>query len=179
MSFTEFVAGTASHLRGMDIPSWYSFVMACVSLVWLLFRGLLRAITSEWPSTSLFVLKHLKYPHIFPRVQLLGAATRWDTLLTLLYLGTNVLLITIGGASLSTMSVANLIPLLCGPRLSLITKLLGISTRTSIGGHQWFGRTAIAQALIHMIFSLDQSHTFLWTPATVSGVVVFTLTRII
>jgi hypothetical protein len=69
------------------------------------------------------------------------------------------------------MSIINLIPLLCGPRLSFVTRLLGISLRTSIGSHQWFGRTAIAQILVHTIVVLTGSNAFTWTTNNLTGVV--------
>ncbi|RDL36280.1 uncharacterized protein BP5553_06892 [Venustampulla echinocandica] len=68
------------------------------------------------------------------------------------------------------MSVINLIPLLCGSRLSLVTRLLGISLRTSIGSHQWFGRTAIAQMLVHTIAVLRERNAFAWTTNNFTGV---------
>lgn len=68
------------------------------------------------------------------------------------------------------MAVINMIPLLCGPRLSLVAELLGISRRNSIWSHQWFGRTVIAQVLLHTITSLTGAFT--WTAPNVFGAVV-------
>ncbi|XMA13701.1 hypothetical protein WAI453_006492 [Rhynchosporium graminicola] len=95
------------------------------------------------------------------------------------YLITNILLVTVIGVKsrsdmgtrAATMSIVNLIPLLCGPRLSLMTEMLGITLRTSIGSHQWLGRTAIAEALLHTIISLTGSQSFVWSGINASGVV--------
>jgi hypothetical protein len=135
--------------------------------------------TSGWRSTSFFVLKHFVYPHLLPRISFMGTATRFQIIVTALYITTNILFITIPvtsradvGTRASTMSVINMIPLLCGPRLSLMTQLLGISLRSSLGSHRWFGRTAIALALLHMVITLTGGKKFAWTPTSLSGVVV-------
>ncbi|KAG0647685.1 Ferric-chelate reductase 2 [Hyphodiscus hymeniophilus] len=75
------------------------------------------------------------------------------------------------GSRAATMSIINLIPLFCGPRLSLITSLLGISVRTSIGTHQWFGRTAIAQMSLHTLISLRSKGISWRTMSNWTGVV--------
>ncbi|KAL5349612.1 hypothetical protein ACLOAV_005907 [Pseudogymnoascus australis] len=69
------------------------------------------------------------------------------------------------------MAVINLIPLLCGPRLSMVTKLLGISLRTSLASHRWIGRTAIALAAFHIAISTKDGDRFSRTWGSVFGVV--------
>ena len=175
MSFTSFYHWISSRLRGMDVPSWYSFISGCILALWLLRYGFYRAINSKWPLTTSFVARHLVYPHIFPRIPFIGTATRFQVLMVSLYLLTNLLVTIIGvraniSSRAATMSIINLIPLLCGPRLSLITRLFGISLRASIGSHQWFGRTAIAQMLVHLVISLTES-SFTWTTINLTGVV--------
>ena len=160
----------------MDVPSWYSLISGCIFALWLLWYGLYRAVNSKWPLTTSFIRRHLLYPHILPRIPFVGAATRFQVLMVFLYVLANVLITIIGDrADLSsraaTMSIINLIPLLCGSRLILITKLLGISLRTSIGSHQWFGRTAFAQMLVHMLVSLTGSGAFTWTTNNLTGTV--------
>jgi hypothetical protein len=191
MSFSSFVRSVFSKLSEMDIPSWYSFISACIFAIWLFLRAIYRAITSEWLSTSFFFLKHFAYPHILPRIPFVGAATRLEILLAFAYTITNLLLVTLIGVKTTTdistraatMSIINLIPLLCGPRLSLMTEMLGISLRTSIGTHQWFGRTAVAEMLLHTVISLTNKQPFKWTGFNASGVVVhlhqLTLERIV
>ena len=183
MSFSSFVRLGISKLSQMDIPSWYSFISACIFVMWLLLRATYRAITSEWLSTSFFFLKHIVYPHIFPRIPFIGTATRLEVLLTSGYIIINVLLIIIIGVKsrsdigtrAAIMSIINLIPLLCGPRLSLMIEMLGVSLRTSIGSHQWLGRTAVAEILLHTIILLTSGQLFKWTGINTSGVVVLLL----
>jgi hypothetical protein len=180
MSFMSFLHWLSSKLSGLDVPSWYSFVSGCLITSWLLLYSVYRvihAINSGWLSISSFLLKHFVYPHIFPRVPFVGTATRFEALAAFIYLLVNILIVTIGpradiGSRAATMSIINVIPLLCGQRLSLATKLLGISLRTSIGSHQWFGRIATAQVLLHTIISLTGSKSFTWTAINFSGVVV-------
>ena len=180
MSFSSFVRSVFSKFGEMDIPSWYSFVSACIFAIWLFLRDIYCAITSKWLSTSFFFLKHFVYPHILPRIPFVGTPTRLEVLIALAYIITNILLVTIIGVKsrtdidtrAATMSIINLIPLLCGPRLSLMTEMLGISLRTRIGTHQWFGRTAVAEILLHTVISLISSQPFKWTGINTSEVVV-------
>ncbi|KAH6662697.1 hypothetical protein B0J14DRAFT_570854 [Halenospora varia] len=135
-----------------------------------------HVLNSKWPLTTSFIMRHLIYPHIFPQIPFVGTATRFKVLIMFLYILTNSLIVVIGvkseiGSRAATMSIINLIPLLCSPRLSLVTKLLGISLRTSISSHQWFGRTAIVQVLVHMIVILTGGHAFTWTTNNLIGVV--------
>lgn len=177
MSLTTILRWISSTLGSFDVPSRYSFICGCIFVIWLLLYAIYRIITSEWRSTSSFVLQHLIYPHLFPRIPFLGTATRFEVLVAFLYLLPNVLIVIIGeraemSSRAATMSIVNLIPLFCGPRLSLVTKLLGVSLRASIGSHEWFGRTAIAQVLLHTLLSVTSS-TFTWTTTNLTGVVVF------
>jgi hypothetical protein len=54
-----------------------------------------------------------------------------------------------------------------------MTKILGISLRTSIGAHQWFGRTAVAEILLHTIISINNSQPWKWTGINKSGIAVY------
>lgn len=178
MSFTSFLHWLLSKLRSIDTLSWYAFISGCIFVAWLLGYSIYRALNSRWPLATSFVRRHLIYPHIFPRIPFIGTATRFQALIVSLYLLANTLLITkvkpaAGiGSRAATMSIINLIPLLCGPRLSLVTKLVGISLRASIGSHQWLGRTVIAQMLLHMVVSLTGSTPFTWTTSNITGAVV-------
>ncbi|KFY69538.1 hypothetical protein V496_00158 [Pseudogymnoascus sp. VKM F-4515 (FW-2607)] len=82
-------------------------------------------------------------------------------LMGILYISVNILCIIIPRASsaeisrrAATMSTINLIPLLCGPRLMLMSQLLGISLRAHFEFHTWVATTAVAQALIHVVISV-------------------------
>jgi hypothetical protein len=178
MSLTSFLHWLLSKFGSMDVPSWYSFISGCIFAARLLGYGICRVLNVRWPLTTSFVNRHLIYPHIFPRNSFIGTATRFQVLIVSLYLVANTLIVVIGGpraqmsSRASTMSIINLIPLLCGPRLSLVTTLAGISLRASIGSHQWFGRTAIAQMLLHTAISLTGSSPFTWTASNLNGAVV-------
>jgi len=176
MSLTSFSKWLLSMLRSMDSISWYSLIFGCIFTIWLLCYGIHRALNSKWPLTTSFVIRHLIYPHIFPRIPFVGTATRFEVLIVFIYLLANTLLVIIGVKSeissrAATMAIINLIPILCGPRLSLVTRLLGVSLRTSISSHQWFGRTAIAQVLVHTIVVLRGGNSFTWTRNNLAGVV--------
>jgi hypothetical protein len=180
MFFTSFWHWLSSKLNELDVPSWYSFILGCIFALWLLCYSIYRAFNSKWPLTTSFVMRHLVYPHIFPRIPFIGTATRLQVLIVFLYLLANTIFVfaigvqsTAGRSSrAATLSIINLIPLLCGPRLSLVTRLLGISLRASIGSHQWIGRTAIAQMSFHTVVSLIGRTPFAWTTNNLTGVVV-------
>jgi hypothetical protein len=177
MSLTPFLHWLLSKLGNMDVPSRYALISGCIFALWLLGYGIRRALNSKWPLITSFVRRHLIYPHIFPRIPFIGTATRFQVLIVFLYLLANTLIVVIGpraqrGSRASTMSIINLIPLLCGPRLSFVTKLMGVSLRASIGSHQWLGRTVIAQMLLHTVISLTGSTQFTWTASNFNGVVV-------
>jgi len=167
----------------MAIPLWYAIVSGCAIATWLLFHFGFWLIKIVWMRTSYFILKHLIYPHLFSRLPFIGAITRSETLMGILYVSGNILCVCItipmGMASSSeisaraaTMSAINLIPLLCGPRLILMTELLGISLRAHFRFHKWVGRTAIAQVLLHTVLSVINIQPFPWTAVNLSGVVV-------
>jgi hypothetical protein len=159
-------------------PAWYLIVLSAFLFLWLLYRGLHVAILGLWRSIATVAFRHLVYPHLFPRLPYIGTSTRLGALVTILYIVTNTLLITIGAHTSSaisvraaTMSCINLVPLLCGPRLSLGAELLGLPLRWSRRSHKWLGRTAIVEALVHTVIVLS-SHGYHSTNAYNSGLVV-------
>lgn len=129
---------------------------------------------------AFFILKRLVYPRLFPHLPLVGKITIFRALVGSVFIAANILLITIGtglsadvvGTRAATMSAVYLIPLLCGPRLLLMMKILGISLKLQTGLHEWFGRAAIAQVLLHTIISVVHSQPVQWTDVNISGVVV-------
>ena len=169
-----------SRFSNMDRLSWYALICGSVFVLWLFFYGTHRALNSRCRRlTTSFILRHLIYPYLFPRVPFMGTSTRYKAFMVFLYLLTNTLVITIGNKAKiesrsATMSIINLIPLLCGSRLSLATRLFGISFRTSVNSHQWLGRTAIAQMLVHTVVMARHS-PFEWTTKNITGTVVGTV----
>lgn len=177
-SFYAWILSKFEEVR-LDTSSWYLLASATFFLLWLLLRGLYRVMTAKWSSISFFILKHAVYPHLLPRTSFTGTATRFHIAVTTLYLLVNVLFVTIPkatwadmGTRAATMSVINLIPLLCGPRLTMVTNLLGISLRTSLASHKWFGRTAIGLAGFHIAIIAKNGERIARTWSGVSGVVV-------
>lgn len=182
-TFSSFYAWILSKFEEIepDTPTWYLLISAAIFLLWLLLRGLYRVMTAKWLSISFIILKHAVYPHLLPRTSFTGTATRFHIAATILYLMVNTLFDTIPkatwadmGTRAATMAVINLIPLLCGPRLSVVTKLLGISLRTSLASHSWIGRTAIALAAFHIVTITKDGDRLSRTWGSVFGVVVCT-----
>ena len=163
----------------MTIPLWYAMIAGCVLALWLLLQFIFWLVTFAWRHISFFILKHVVYPHLFRRLPFIGVATRSESLFGIIYVTINILCVTIPllsgddvSARAATMSVINLIPLLCGPRLILMTELLGVSLRTHLGVHKWFGLTAVAHVVLHAILSAIHHMPFQWTATNLSGVVV-------
>ncbi|KAI9888416.1 MAG: hypothetical protein M1814_000478 [Vezdaea aestivalis] len=163
----------------MELQTWYAIGLGMLAMLRLVYYVVWRICVIIKSFTAYFLLKHLVYPHILPRIPFLGVATRCQTLGVALYSIANVLCMTIGvstpeqvGARASLLSIANMIPLLIGPRLSLVSNFLELSVRSSSGIHVWIGRTAIAQAVVHMTISVVRGVEFKWDRVTVSGVVV-------
>lgn len=96
MSLTSFSKWLLSKLGSIDTLSWYSFILGCIVVMWLLCYGIYRTLNSKWPLATSFIMRHLVYPHIFPRIPFIGTATRFEVLIVFVYLFTNTLMIIIG-----------------------------------------------------------------------------------
>jgi hypothetical protein len=164
----------------MDIPLWYGAILGCIIITWRFFNVTYRLVMHLKDFTAsfrLFIFKHLLYPHLYRRLLLVGTGTRFEILAGVLYLAANIVCITIPssvdiGTRSAIMSLINIIPLLCGPRLILMAELLGISRRAHVGYHKWFGMTAIAQVILHSIISALNVQPFQWSSTNIYGVMV-------
>lgn len=162
-------------LGQMDGPSWYLVVVGFLLVTYLFLSGMYQVLRMLLAWCLPLAFKHLISPRIMTRVPLVGTVTRFEALLAFLYLLANTLLVAIGtgvARRAATLSIINLLPLLCGPRLSLVARLFGVSLSTMTWSHQWFGRVSLAQALVHTVISLTGSVAFSWTTANVFGVTV-------
>jgi hypothetical protein len=172
----------ASRMEALyKISTWYAICFAVFFGFWIfihIFSWLVRAI---WLSISFHLLKHLFYPSLFHRAHFFGTPTRFNAVTYILYITINILCLVVrlkSATDLSdraaTMATINLIPLLCGRRLILMTELLGISLRSHLEAHKLFGTVMIVQVLLHTaIVSVKNSSTeWTWTSVNLSGVVV-------
>ena len=163
----------------MSWPIWYAIIIAFVLGSWLLCRLVLRIFHALLAFFTFRLLKHFIYPQISQRFPALG--TRSQLLAVTVYVTVNAACMKLGTSSIAdvsarsaTMSLINVVPLLCGPRLVLMAELLGISLRGQHLSHSCFGLTAMAQALVHSAISVAQNAPFRWTRLNLSGVVVRT-----
>lgn len=159
----------------MAVPIWYAILPATILGTWLLFRFISRIVQALLAFLTFRFLKHLIYPHLSRTFPIFG--TRYQVFIFSIYIAINVACMTVGkGADISTrsatMSLINVIPLLCGPRLVMMAKFLGLTLRTQHLSHSWFGMTAIVQVLVHSILSATSNTPFRWTKLNLSGVVV-------
>jgi hypothetical protein len=172
---------TTFNNANLAMPLWYAISYAFVLIISLLWYGAFSLTTVIWLPTTSFILKHVIYRHVVRRIPFIGAITWWETLLAISHVAVNITCVTVGVASISEvstraaiMSAINLIPLLCGPRLILMTELIGISLRSHLGFHKWLGRTSIIQALLHTVLSVVNNRPFQWTTGNTYGVIVST-----
>jgi hypothetical protein len=161
----------------MDIRSWYAFILGCIIVAWRLIYIIYRLLTLIWHFSTHFILKRLAYPHLFRQIPIVGTATRSEILVGVLYLAINCVVIGVGssaeiGTRAAIMSTINMIPLLCGPRLILMTELLGISRRAHIGLHKWLGLTVIWKVGLHTVRSIMNNQPFQWTEMNIYGIMV-------
>ena len=159
----------------MVMPIWYAILPATVLGTWLLFRFISRIVRALLAFLTFKFLKHLMYPHLSRTFPIFG--TRYQMLTFSIYIAVNIGCMMIGerediSARSATMSLINVIPLLCGPRLVMMTKFLGLTLRAQHLSHSWFGLTAMAQVLVHCILSVTSNTPFRWTKLNLSGVVV-------
>ena len=143
MLFSLFICSMFSKLSEINILLQYLFISIYIFVIQLFLYITYYTITSKQLSTSFFFLKYFIYPYILLRIPFIGTAIRLKVLITLIYIIINILLIIIIGVKsrvdigthTTIILIINLIPLLYSPQLSLITKILGISLRTSIRTH--------------------------------------------
>lgn len=86
---------------------------------------------------SFLFLKNVKYANILRGVPILRSITRLYAILWVIYAALNVIFMTLKvtlwlefSSRAAVMSLINIVPLLCGPRLLLITRILGFSLST-------------------------------------------------
>ena len=122
----------------------------------------------------------LQYPLVYRRGKNTHSVTRLDALLLALYLGTNGVVLGWAVGSQADLarraaftSLVNLTPLFFGGRTNPLMSFVGLPLPKYYLAHHWFGRVAIAEALLHAGLSASQNPSA--TASTVSGYVVRTL----
>ena len=163
----------------MDVPKWYAISLGTIVVACLLYRVISGILAFIRKITTFFFLKHFTYPNLHRRILWIGTATRIQVLSVIAYISGNILCMTIGSTTMSQvtaragiLSIINMIPLLVGPRLAMVADLVGISIRTNLRIHEWIGRMAILQGMIHTILPFVGHRPFRWDSIRSSGVVV-------
>lgn len=175
----EFLSKNIFH-SNLSVSTWYAISFAVFFGFWIIIQMTRRVIRVAWLTLSFIFLKRLLYPSLFHRTHFFGLPTRFDAFLSLLYISINVVCMTVRvhsatdfGDRAATMSTINLLPLLCGPRLLLVTQILGISIGTHLKSHRLFGTMLFLQAALHTTLSIvDNIHSWNWTKINISGVMV-------
>lgn len=148
----------------MESTLWYpiSFciIFAICFILWILKHFL--------PDLQTRYLRHLKYPILIQRRRYWDSVTRFEALLLLLFLATNLVIILVPFNS-HTKSITwkqverrcafaacvNMVPLCLGGRMGPIVQALNIHRSSYLFFHHWIGRVAILEAVSHATIMLS------------------------
>jgi len=160
----------------MDAPLLYGIVVAGCIAAFVVRRRFNSFSRSFGPTLTTFILKHVVYPYLLPRIPLLGSVfpgrafigpvSRMQALLQVAYWASTAVCNILGVESLSragaragTIAIFNLIPLTLGDRLSSMATILGVPPRVACRIHSTLGLMAVIQALVHVLLSIRR-HQF-------------------
>lgn len=163
----------------MNSGQWYGIGLGSIFALWILYRVGQRLLSLLLTGASFAFFRYLVLPHDIFGMNTWGDISRFQLLLLLLFLAANVFCVAWGtqnipqaNSRVALLSLANLIPLFAGSRLSLAADALGVSLRTQHRMHRWFGILSALQAGVHSALSVaDRSFTD-WNEFTISGLVV-------
>ena len=162
----------------MDIAAWYAVplggsialsIMFCITLPladWLRVYG------------PFYFRKHVLYP-LLPLIRGRQETTRFEFLIFLLFLGVNILSMTLHVASKDlfmrrsgTVCTINFIPLALGAQMNLLLNGCGITLNTYAKAHRWLGRVVIAEAAVHLFTALSLQKPDLHSQNAIAGLIV-------
>ena len=139
----------------MDVPQIYATAAGGFFLVFILVNFLSRTVRER---IALFTSKHLTYPYVIHRHQLLGPWTRSGILVQLIYIALNVFCLGFRVSTLSkaglrarNLSLTNIIPLLTGPHLSFLADIIGFYLDTYRRVHRSVDVISFALLLFHVL----------------------------
>lgn len=162
----------------INITAWYGIILGTFFTIWLLYRVLSRILNMLRVFCTLFLLKHLIYPNLYPRMPFFNTITRFQSLIVVAFVAVNILCMTVGinssdqiGKRAGLMSIINLIPLFTGSRLSTVANYLGISLRAYTRMHRYMARMAVLQGVVHTCLNVSRQQ-LKWDAFEISGVVV-------
>jgi hypothetical protein len=152
--------------------------------------ALVRLLPSVIPFStrvSWFVSKHLTYPYLLHRHQILGPWTRAGVAMQLAYLATNVFCVSVveiswdglrvstfadAGRRASVLAMVNMVPALAGFHHAFLADQLGLSVKTIRGIHRSAGWMMCGLLLLHAMVAASQESLPLNVPQNLFAVVV-------
>jgi hypothetical protein len=168
-----------SFLRIMDVAQWYAISLGCVVTLPVAVR--LVSATLKAKCGAFYIRKYLVLPRLFRGYNKLS---RLDVFILLLFLGCNVLCLTININDVpeftkrsGVISVVNLVPLSLGSHMNFLFSFSGLSLPTCARFHRWLGRIALCEGLIHVAAAIPRHKLNLHTTSDIGGLAVCISTR--
>jgi predicted ferric reductase len=142
-------------VSNMDPTQWYSAGLRAIGVLCIIFFVLSLVLGYLPIRLTHFFLKNVFYPQIPQFLRGSSSITRFEMLLFVLFLASNVLSVVIGFKDSSIMkrmglmSVINLVPLALGGRMNFIASRCKIRPQTYERIHRWVAKVAIVEGLLH------------------------------
>lgn len=143
----------------MDAINWYLILFFGILSVIGLRQSWKIFIRSTSRGLSYFFTRYIQYPLTPARKW--WTATRLQACCLIVYLAANllVLFLALGNARqfeqrAAIMALINMVPLFIGGRTNPLADALGISVQSYYFAHNWIGRVAILEAVLHSIVVL-------------------------
>ncbi|KAH7111270.1 ferric reductase transmembrane component 3 [Dendryphion nanum] len=143
----------------MDITQWYAVSLGCLVGLPIIGR-LFFSITIVRTYGTFYLRKHITYPQIHRYLRRSGNA---------LCLAINVKGVPEFIKRSGLISIINIMPLSLGANMNLIVSRCGISLPTYAKLHQWLGRVAIVEGLIHVAVAVSYRRLNLHTLSDVAA----------
>ena len=145
-----------SVLRTMDLTAKYSLAAGGIFSL-LLLAQLIPRIARLFGGVSIFVSKHVIFPYILKRHEVVGPWTRATVAVHLIYIAANVFCLGFHTSSVSkaglraeTLSLINIVPLFAGPHLSFLADVLGFSLDSLHRIHRSAGWMSFSLAVFYV-----------------------------
>ena len=163
----------------MDITLWYAIALGALVALYVTSFLILTFLTKIGPHARILFKKHVYYPQLPKILRGSEKMTRFDFLLTILFLIGLVCCTTVEVHDVAGLrrrsgmiSIINLIPLSAGAHMNFLTNACGI--RLDVYGriHRWLGRVAVIEGLVHTIAAVSLQMPDLQVRSDVAGLTV-------
>ncbi|KIW79846.1 hypothetical protein Z517_06461 [Fonsecaea pedrosoi CBS 271.37] len=171
----------------MDVTQWYATALGGLVVLYVISFSLLTVFKKIGPGAKFQFkkigthvkrqfLKHVYYPQIPKALRGSEKTTRFDLLLTIIFLIGIVCSTTIRVEDTAglrrrsgVISIINLIPLFGGAHMNFLTNACGIRLDVYRRIHRWLGRVAVVEGLVHVIAGVSLQKPDLHVLSDIAG----------